>query len=279
MGACTPLGRLCSAVAIVRVVVQRWVCVVHVDAYTSRNAGQEWRRGSEEVSRWLMRPGLSRPGSMQRSAIQNRTLVPKRGGSHGRRIIRGSRGWGRGGRSGAIHGARGWPGRRGSGCLQLGKAWATLDADLSLRVRRRVWCSWSQLRDFNQRLTWLPSLTGRGSHRATIVVEGSAHATRRNAATTSFVAKCIVQVPSISRWKSRYCYRLRKPEPMGLLSARVLNNNGGANGAVHRLLARESLSLTIFCVKKACIAEGTVTATELSAIIKIFQEQLPLEIT
>ena len=57
----------------------------------------------------------------------------------------------------------------------------------------------------------------------------------------------------------------------------ALYNNGGANGAVHRLLARESLSLTIFCVKKACIAEGTVTATELSAIIKIFQEQLPLE--
>ena len=57
----------------------------------------------------------------------------------------------------------------------------------------------------------------------------------------------------------------------------ALYNNGGANGAVHRLLARESLSLTIFCVKKACIAEGTVTATELGAIIKIFQEQLPLE--
>ena len=57
----------------------------------------------------------------------------------------------------------------------------------------------------------------------------------------------------------------------------ALYNNGGSNGAVHRLLARESLSLTIFCVKKACIAEGLVTAAELGGIIKIFQEQLPLE--
>ena len=78
------------------------------------------------------------------------------GGQPCRHRIRGSWGRGRGGRSGAIHGARGWPGRRGSGCLRLGKAWATLDADLSLRVRRQFWGSWSQLRDFNQRLYVVP---------------------------------------------------------------------------------------------------------------------------
>lgn len=156
LGACTPVVRLCSAVAIARVVVQRWFCVVHLDPCNPRKAGQEWRRGSEEVPCWLMRPLKSRPVRECRALASQQSWVPNRGGSHGRRNIRGSRGRGRGGRSGAIHGARGWPGRRGSGCLQQGKAWATLDADLSLRVRRRFWCPWCQFRDFNQRLYVVP---------------------------------------------------------------------------------------------------------------------------
>lgn len=49
---------------------------------------------------------------------------------------------------------------------------------------------------------------------------------------------------------------------------------GGSTGAVHRLLARESQSLSILSVKKATVVAGLVTATEHRELLEAFAETL-----